>query len=185
MGKRDSGAIQKLFGMIVFVWIVICVYALMQVMQAGYISQYLEDVLTQADLSALLIDPYHYGATGELVFENAQQTKDVFEQVLNKGIGEEEIRTGLGIAGKATVLDFRIYEVQNGQITEMVSSALENWTQRVYTFGEEVLAPDGTKIETASIYAKIAVPVKFLFGIHMTAVREHCVDIVSEEMVYE
>lgn len=185
MEKKDSGAIHKLFSMIVFLWIVICVYVLMQVMQAGYISRHLEDVLTQADLSALLIDPYHYGATGELVFEDAQQVKALFEQVLNKGIGEEQTRAGLGITDKASILDFRIYELQNARITEMLCSASGDWTQKVYAADETVFAPDGTQIKTASVYARIAVPVKFLFGIDMIAVKEHCADIVSEETVYE
>ena len=40
-------------------------------------------------------------------------------------------------------------------------------------------------IQNSSVYAKIAVPIEFLFGVEITAIKEHCVDIVSEEKVYE
>ena len=49
----------------------------------------------------------------------------------------------------------------------------------------EVVAPDGTMIQNSSVYAKIAVPIEFLFGVEITAIKEHCVDIVSEEKIYE
>lgn len=184
MDKKDLGAVQKLFSMIICLWITVCLSVLMQVMKAGYVDWYLQDVLMQANLAALLIDPYHYGTTGELVFEDVRKTKEIFEQVLRQGIGDETDREGLGITQEAELMELRVYEVLKDRTTERIYHASGGWTQKGYESGALVTAPDGTVIENTSIYAKIAVPVRFIFGVEVTAVKEHCVDVVSEETVY-
>lgn len=185
MKKKDDGAVHKLLAMIVLLWAVICWGVLLDVMRAGYVSRYLEDSLTQANLAAILIDPYHYGSTGELAFENVESTRSVFENYLEKGLGSDEMRQKLGITGEVEILDFRIYEVTSLGTTEFVYDAYNHCRQN--RFDKEVVAtaPDGTEIQNSSIYARIAVPIEFLLGVKITAIKEHCVDIVSEEIVYE
>ena len=185
MKKKDRGAIHKLLAMIVLMWAVICWSVLLDVMRAGYVNRYLEDSLTQANLAAILVDPYHYGSTGELVFENVEETKRVFSEFLEKRLGSEETRQKLGITEDAEILDFRVYEVSDGGTTEFVYDAYNHCRQARYDKETVVTAPDGTDIQNSSIYAKIAVPIEFLFGVEVTAIKEHCVDIVSEEIMYE
>lgn len=183
MKKRDEGTIHKLFALLLLLWIIICFQVFMEVMRAGYVSRYLEDCITQANLSALLIDPYHYGSTGELVFENVVKTRNDFSAFLEKGLGSEEARHTMGIYGETEILDFRVYEFGEEGTTEFIFSNESYCTQRLFSPNEEVVAPDGTIIQSSSIYAKIAIPVKFLFGIELVAIKEHCVDVVSEEDV--
>lgn len=185
MKKKDEGAIHKLFAMIILMWAVICWGVLLEVMRAGYVSRYLEDSLTQANLAAILIDPYHYGSTGELVFENVEETKTIFTDFLEKGLGSDETRQILGIVEEPKILDFRVYEVTDIGTTEFVYDAYNHCGQNSFDKEIMVVAPDGTNIQNSSIYAKIAVPIEFLFGVEITAIKEHCVDIVSEENVYE
>ncbi len=185
MRKKDSGAIHKFLAMTVLLWAVICWGVLLDVMRAGYVNRYLEDCLTQANLAAILIDPYHYGSTGELIFQNAENTRTVFEDFLEKGLGDDEIKQRLGIFEEAQILDFRIYEVTSCGTTEFMYDVYNHCSQKQFEKDAVVTAPDGTVIQTSSIYAKIAVPIEFLFGVQITAVKEHCVDIVSEEIMYE
>ena len=185
MKKKDKGAIHKLLAMIILMWAVICWCVLLEVLRAGYVNQYLEDCITQANLAALLIDPYHYGATGELVFENVEETKAVFSEFLGKGLGTEKVRQKLGITGEVQILDFRVYEVTSIGTTEFVYDAVHACSRALYDKAISVAAPDGTDIQNSSVYARIAVPIEFLFGVEIMAVKEHCVDMVSEEMVYE
>ena len=185
MNRKDAGTIHKLFAMIILLWSVICLGVLMNVMRAGYVIRYVEDNITQANLAALLIDPYHYGSTGELVFENVEQTKALFEDVLIESMGSDEEKNALGIGGEVQILDFRIYEVTSKGITEFDYDIYNYCERRLYDKAADVTAPDGTAIYNSSIYAKVAVPIKFLFGLEIMATKEHCVDMVSEEVVYE
>lgn len=185
MKKKDKGAVHKFFAMTVLAWAVICWGVLLEVMRAGYVNRYLEDCLTQANLAAILIDPYHYGSTGELVFEDAESTKAIFLDFLERGLGSEVSRQKLGITKDVEVLDFRIYEVISDSVMELSFDSDNHCMQKWFDKETEVVAPDGTMIQNSSVYAKIAVPIEFLFGVEITAIKEHCVDIVSEEKIYE
>ena len=169
MKKKDEGAIHKLLAMIILMWAVLCWGVLLEVMRAGYVSRYLEDCITQANLAALLIE----------------ETRTVFSEFIGKGLGSEKTRQKLGITGEVQILDFRVYEVTSIGTTEFVYDASRACSQTLYDKAVAVTAPDGTDIQNSSIYARIAVPIEFLFGVEITAVKEHCVDMVSEEIVYE
>lgn len=181
MKQKDEGVIHKLFALILLLWAVVCWGVLLSVMRAGYTNRYLEDCLVQANLAAILVDPYHYGSTGELVFENVDEVKALFEATLNQGLGSSETRQKLGISGDVELIDFRIYEVTTQGTSEFVYDRDGNRGMVRYAAGVTVEAPDGTYIQNSALYARIAVPTEFLFGVEVTAIKEHCVDIVSEE----
>lgn len=185
MKKKDAGTIHKFYSLIVLFWAVMCWSVLLVVTKAGYVARHLEDSLTQANLAAILMDPYYYGSTGELIFADKDQTRQMFEEVLSKALGDEASRQKLGVVEQEQILDFRLYEVTGERIMEFYYNQAGNCTQIQYPVSEIVRAPDGTMIQNSSIYAKIAVPIEFLFGVEITAIKEHCVDIVSEEVVYE
>ena len=181
MKQKDHGVIQKLLALILLFWAAACWSIMLSVMKAGYTSRYLEDCLTQANLAALIVDPYHYGSTGELVFANLDEAKETFEEALEKGLGSNETRQRLGLTGEAELVDFRIYEVTSQGISEFIYDRDNHYSTVLYADGQSVEAPDGTHIQNSAIYARIAVPVEFMFGIEVTAVKEHCVDIICEE----
>ena len=181
MKQKDEGVIHKLFALILLLWTVICWGILLSIMKAGYTGRFLEDCLMQANLSALIVDPYHYGSTGELIFENLEEVKERFENALYKGLGTEEARQKLGISEGVELVDFRIYEVTSQGTGEFIYDCHNNCSTVRYDRGQDVEAPDGTHIQNSAIYARIAVPVNFVFGVEVTAIKEHCVDIVSED----
>lgn len=183
--KKDKGSIHKLFSMLLLWWIVICFCVGLGLTKAGYVNQYLEDVLMQANLSAILIDPYHYGATGELVFADTEYIETVFEKSLTEALGENTNYRKLGIYGPIQILEIRLYEVIEKTILEVAYVGDAKASVLHYEKGETVIAPDGTNIESSAIYVRIAVPLEVVFGIRLTAIKEHCVDVVvSEEGIY-
>ena len=181
MSKKDEGAIHKLFALIAVLWLVICWSAFLQILKAGYVSRYLEDCLTQANLAALLVDPYHYGSTGEMVFEDVEDTRRIFKEVLDAGIGSMDNRKKLGITEAVRIVDFRVYEVTSSGTQEFSFDESGVYRTSQYEDGSRVEAPDGTIIVNSALYARIEVPVEFLFGVQIMAQNEHCVDMVSEE----
>lgn len=180
MKQKDEGVIYKVLALLLLFWVITCWGILLSLMRAGYISRCLEDCLTQANLAALVVDPYHYGSTGELVFENIDTVRAIFEEALYKGLGTEENQNKLGMTGKAQIEDFRVYEVTTQGISEFVFDSDRNFSTKWYDANAVVQAPDGTRIDHSAVYAKIAVPAQFLFGVEVTARKEHCADIVSE-----
>ena len=185
MRQKDKGVIHKLLALILLLWAVICWGILLAIMKAGYTNRFLEDCLTQANLSALIVDPYHYGSTGELIFENLDEVKLIFQDTLNRGLGNQAARQRLGLTGEVELVDFRIYEVTSQGTSEFIYDHSDHCSTVLYDINQEVEAPDGTQIHNSAIYAKIAVPTEILFGVEVTAIKEHCVDIVSEEMKNE
>lgn len=184
MKKKDTGAVNKLLSMMVLMWGVLACFALSGVVRAGYIRSYLEDSLLQANLAAILIDPYHYGKTGELVFQDVEETKAVFTDFLEMRLTQRE-REKLGITQPAEILDFRVYEVTAERTTEFIFAGDLPCEQKQFSKEHVVTAPDGTLIENSAVYAKIAISVECMPGIEITAIKEHCVDMVSEERNYE
>ncbi len=180
MKEKDKGSIHKVLALLVLIWIVLGWCVLLTLMKAGYVGQYIEDCLMQADLAAILADPYHYGSTGELVFEDIGATVSLFEDVLMDSLGNTDTRERLGIGEAVLVQEFRAYEVTEVGITEFVYDSQRQISSQQYDKGATVKAPDGTVIEESSLYARIEVPVAFMFGIERKAVKEHCVDIKSE-----
>ncbi len=182
--QKDKGTIHKLFALILLLWGVVCGGVLWSIIKTGYTNRHLEDCLMQANLAALVVDPYHYGSTGELVFADADEIKGIFEDALNEGLGSAETKKSLGIKG-VDLIEFRIYEVTSDEIREIIFDRYDNCSMVRHVKDVQVEAPDGTSIENSAVYACIAVPTEFLFGVEVTAIKEHCVDIVGEGLKHE
>ena len=110
-----------------------------------------------------------------------ENTKAIFEETLEIGLGSAENRERLGIQEDVKILDFRVYEVTALGVSEFAFDENGGCQIQQFANGTKVEAPDGTPIQNSALYARIEVPVEFLFGMQITAVKEHCVDIVSEE----
>lgn len=179
--KKDAGDIHRLFSLLLIMWISICFGVIFTITKAGYVDQYLEDSLMQANLAAILVDPYQYGCTGNLVFGDVNEIKKIFEESIQTSLTSIQ---ELGIEEAVKVMDFRLYEVTENGVLEMVCTK-DVPESYFYGAGSLVEAPDGTPIVSSAIYAKILVPVTVGFGIRITSIKEHCVDVmVSEENKY-
>ena len=179
MNKKDKGAIHATLALMVLVWISLFWSVLLQLVRAEYTGHFIEDCLMQANLAAMVVDPYHYGREGELVFQDAGETKLLFEGILKESFGAEENLKKLGITEPIVLQEFRVYEVTGNGTTESVFDSQGVLHTCWYDTGTVVKAPDGTVISESALYARIEVPVDFMFGIRVNAVKEHCVDIKS------
>lgn len=179
MGKKDRGAVHKLMAWIIVMWGCICFCLMLTLLKAGYVNRYLVDCLTQANLAALLVDPYHYGSTGELVFADIIENGQIWEETLELALGTEANQKSLGLLEKVEVVELRFYEVTNAGITESVRLQEGSFATRIHDREAAVQAPDGTKITDSALYARIRVPVELGFGMVVVADKEHCVDVAG------
>jgi len=176
----DKGMVHITLSFILLVWLVMVWCVLLNLKKADYAARYIEDCLTQANLAALVVDPYQYGSSGELVFSDVRETKALFENILKNSMDDEETLKKLGITGPAALQEFRVYEVTGTGTAEFIFDSLGFMRTCKYGLTETVTAPDETVIEESALYARIEVPVAFLFGIELKAIKEHCVDIKNE-----
>ena len=114
------------------------------------------------------------------MFENTQDVREIFQEVLSESLGNEETRAKLGIGTEIRIQKLCIYEVTKAGTTEFIFDSRGLLQTKHYDSTVVIKAPDGTVIQNSSLYARIEVPVKFMLGIEIKAIKEHCVDIKSE-----
>lgn len=178
MKRKDRGLMHYAFSMILISWTVLMIFLLVQLLRAERLKAYLEDCMTQAGLSALLIEPYTYGMSGEVVFYQAQEVEQIYLEYLMAALGSSENQERLGIAGEVELAQLIIYEKTADGIRMNERQADGGWVSAVYAVDETVCAPDGTQIVSAAIYAAVRVPVRVWGEITVEIERQHCVDIV-------
>ncbi len=159
-------------------WAVVTILFLVQYLRMERLKSYLEDCMTQAGLAALLIDPYTYGMSGEVVFLDVQETEQIYLEYLQAALGSLENQERLGIAGEIKVVQMTVYEKTAEGILAHEREEDSGWVSVLYGGTEALCAPDGTQIVSAAIYARIRVTVRVWGEVTVEIERQHCVDIV-------
>lgn len=178
MKRKDQGLIHCVFAMVLLSWSVIVILLLIQLQRTERLKAYLEDCMTQAGLSALLIEPYTYGRSGELIFGEEQEVEEIYLEYLKSALGSAQNQERLSIAGEVVLVSLIVYEKTADGILAHERQENGSWFSCLYGEGETVLAPDGTAVVSGSIYACIRVPVRVWKDVTVVIERQHCVDIV-------
>ncbi|MCD7806044.1 MAG: hypothetical protein LUH19_01740 [Lachnospiraceae bacterium] len=178
MKKKDQGLLHYVFALMLISWAITAMLCFVMLLRAQRLKGYLEDCMTQAGLAALLIEPYTYGRSGELIFPDPARVEEVFWQYLQDGLGTEENQAAAGIGGDVTLADFIVYEMTAAGIREYERQEDGTYLETVHPLGETVYAPDGTQVISGTIYSKIRLPVRVWGNRTVEVERQHCVDIV-------
>ena len=178
MKRKDQGLMHYTFSMILISWAVLMIFLLLLLLRAERLKAYLQDCMTQAGLSALLIEPYTYGMSGEVIFADVQEVEQIYLKYLETALGSSENQEKLGIAGEVVLTQLIVYEKTTDGIRMNERQEDGSWLSAVYAASETVCAPDGTQIVSAAIYAAVRVPVLVWGEVTVEIERQHCVDIV-------
>ncbi|MCD8068869.1 MAG: hypothetical protein LUE87_08285 [Lachnospiraceae bacterium] len=178
MKKKDSGLMHYIYALILISWAVTALLCFVMLLRTQHLKKYLEDAMTQAGLAALLIEPYTYGKSGELIFGDPSEVEALYTEYLQEGLGSEENRDAAGIGGDITLASFIIYELTASEIREYERQEDGTWVERTHSLGETVYAPDQTRIVSSTIYSRIRLPVRVWGSVTVEVERQHCVDIV-------
>ncbi|MCD8325509.1 MAG: hypothetical protein LUC90_02155 [Lachnospiraceae bacterium] len=179
MKKKDQGLMHYIFALILISWTVTAMLAFAMLLKAERLKGYLEDSMTQAGLAALLIEPYTYGRSGELIFGEPAQVEAVYREYLQEGLGTEENRAAAGIGGEIELSGFIVYEMTASGIREHVRQEDGTYLETAHSLGETIYAPDGTQIISSAVYSRIRLPVRVWENMTVEIERQHCVDIVK------
>ena len=180
----SSGKIELFTGMFFLVFLIVILFLQLQLMIFFIAGIYMEDALAASNLASAVIDVEEYGKTHKLRIASAENSFRLYQQALKENLGLDEDWNGSNkdlISGAVEILQYTVYNVDNRDIT-------------VYSFGEDglhmwtengglgsVRTPDGTLVESTSVYSRIGFPVKGIMGISVYARKEKSVDIVVNE----
>ena len=173
--KGEAGSIVSLYYVVFFV---IIIDVVMQLYTFRALSTYTEDALAASNLSSAVIDIKEYGTTHNIVIENSDKAYDIFKKALKANMELDESMTGSAMAGSVEIVDFIIYNVKGTDI-EVCSYGQNRYDQTIPGGLGNVEAPNGVKIVSTSIYSRVTFPVDGIMGIHVTAVKDKLVDVVT------
>lgn len=167
--------------MILFMLIII-VYD-MQVDMYTHTSTMVEDSLSSSNLAAAVIDIETYGINHDIIIKSPDDSfvlwKDCFRT--NLGLDDNWYCHNRGaISGKVEVIDYIVYNVRGNDV--YIHRYGQSPGYQVITGGlGSVSAPNGTRIESTSIYSKVTFPIKGAFGVEVLGCKDELVDIVRNE----
>lgn len=187
-GKRENprrsnrkegqiGLVISMFFLLMALVIGIYILYLFSIVQVGSM---VEDSLVASGLACALVDVETLGKTGEIRIESPKQCYDrfIFHLKENLKLDDEGNSSYHALSmGPVTLLDFRIYNVQDTVVTEYVFDGNGNLLRQLDGSLGNMYTPDGKEIQSATVFAKIGFYVK---GIHSSVVygtKKQTVDI--------
>lgn len=180
--KRKSGKIEMITGLYLLVFLVVLLTVQIQMrifMTSGF---YMEDALAASNLASAVIDIREYGMSHVIRIQSPDTAYELYREALKENLQLDdnwENDNKALIYGRVRILKYEVYNVEKGDIT-------------IYSYGEEgenvrfvpggagnVRTPDGTIVESTSVYSKIEFPVRGILGMETQARKHKTVDIIS------
>lgn len=186
--KKDAGTI---FNPVMYLVILILAVQLMMLFveykRVAWVSGAVTDSMTDALLGACTLNEeelYHYGTTDELEVLYPKEKYDIFRNILREELGlsagmQMTDRSPVLLEDKVTIKDFRVYSVEDDDITFYDFDEAGGYTTTVL---EDVAGihsvENGMVIENTTLAAEIEFTVKF-FGVPIKVSKYHMVDVTN------
>lgn len=180
--KKKSAEIEFITGMFLLIMLTVLLVTQLQISLFGTSASFVEDAVAASNLASAVIDIKEYGRTHTITIESPDQAYELYREAIKQNLKLDDNWENSNkdlICGKVEILQYEIYNVKGKDVT-------------IYSFGAEgeaitlvkdglgsVQTPDGTTIESTSIYSRIGFPVKGVFGLEIAAEKQKTVDIIS------
>ena len=178
--KKNKGKMEITVPFFFFILVVMLLAYVMQKYIYLTISNEAEDALAASNLASAIIDIKEYGMTHNIIIADPAEALDIYEDALKYNLNLDEDWKSISnasISGPVEVLEYVVYNVR-GMDVEIHYFGEHTYSQTVVGGKGTVTAPNGQLIESTSVYSKITFPVKGLFNIETTALKDKLVDIV-------
>jgi hypothetical protein len=182
--EKNTGQIE----MLICMWAVF-VIALMMIVSlkiAAFMiaGAYVEDALAASNLASALIDVEEYGKTRVIRIEDTERSFLVYKEALAVNLCLDENARSFQqelLKGEVRLKEYIVYNV-NDDVVEMIKFVETGQTeQKLIGKHGEVYTPDGTLIETTTVYSKVEFGVPGLGGQYIYAEKEKSVDVKNDE----
>lgn len=179
--RKRRGKIDLLTGLYFMILMTALLAVQFQLVIFSNISVFMEDALVASNLASAIVDLREFGTTGIVCIASPDTAYELYRESLRCNLSLDENWNSTNtemIAGEVTIQTYEIYDVIENDVT-------------IYSYGESgshmktipeglgsVKTPDGTLVESTSIYSRISFPVKGIFGVEIEAVKQKTVDII-------
>ena len=179
--KKDKGAVEYSMSLMLVAVSVLMMLFCFRIRSARVEKMYIEDALVSANLAAAVIDTDIYGETEKLIITDELRAYERFQSALKTNLNLDDnfipMNTFL-MENAVKILEFHIYNVDEYSITHIVFD--EYGSKRTEIMGlSGATTPDGTDIESTTIYSKIEFDVKGFLTQRNRLTLEKSVDIVK------
>ena len=179
--KKDKGAVEYSMSLMLIAVSVLMMLFCFRIRSARVEKMYVEDALVSANLAAAVIDTDVYGETEKLIITDELRAYERFQNALKTNLNLDDDYTPRNtflMENAVKVLEFHIYNVDEYTVTHIVFD--EYGSKRTEVMGLSGAAtPDGTDVESTTIYSKIEFDVKGFLTQRNRMTLEKSVDIVK------
>lgn len=145
----------------------------------------MEDALAASNLASAVADIKEYGSTHILQITSAQDAYDIYREALRTNLGLDDNWENAKlewISGKVEVLQYTVYNVRDQDVTIYSFSEQGDFIREEKDGLGSVRTPDGTLVESTSVYSRIGFPVEGILGITVYAEKDNTVDLVAASL---
>ena len=180
--KKKSAEIEFITGMFLLIMLTALLVTQLQVGLFRTSASFVEDALAASNLASAVIDIQEYGRTHTIIIKSPEQAYELYREAVRQNLKLDDNWENSNkdlIYGQVEILQYEVYNVKGKDVTIYSFGAEgEAVTFRKDGVGE-VQTPDGTTVESTSVYSRIGFPVKGVFGVEIAAEKQKTVDIVS------
>lgn len=180
--RQREGKIELATGMYMLFLLIVLLAVQFQLKVFMNVSSYMEDALAASNLASAVIDIREYGTTGVLKIADPDAAYELYREAIRQNLQLDDNWENSNkdlIAGQVKILKYEIYNVEKKDVM-------------IYSFGEKgenvrvvkdglgsVRTPDGTLVESTSVYSEVTFPVTGFFGVEVQTLKAKTVDVVS------
>ena len=179
--KKDKGAIEYSMSIILLMISVLLILFCFRIRSARVEKAYLEDGLASANLAAVVIDTDIYGETEKLIISDTSGAYEHFKKSLKTNLNLDDHympENTFLMENPVEILEFRVYNVDDDMVTCVVYDEYGLRSTESSSLSHTV-APDGTEVESTTIYSKIEFDVKGFLDQRNRLTLENSVDVVK------
>ncbi len=179
---KNKGKVEIATGIFYIAIVIFLFYVLYQTKIYHVVSAYMEDALATSNLASALIDIERYGTTGEIVVKAPEEAFGIYKQALQINLQLDENWDSPNIAlisGPVEIAEYIIYNVKEEGVDIYYFD--DNGKNQKVSLSDAsgIKTPDGTDIESTTIYSRIKFLVNGILGIEVNAEKEKSVDIIN------
>ncbi|WP_343246770.1 hypothetical protein [Diplocloster hominis] len=145
---------------------------------------YAQDGLTASNLAAAVIDLAEFGVSHEILISDEVRAYEEFRTALRENLRLDEHETALEnslLKGQIRIEDFIIYNVENHLIYQTGKKDGVWLAKNCLGIQGDVRTPDGTVIESTTIYSRISFPIRGWRDQDREVTVQKSVDVVTRE----
>lgn len=179
--RKDKGAIEYSMSIILLMISVLLILFCFRIRSARVEKRYLEDALSSANLAAAVIDTDIYGETEKLIISDTLGAYECFKRTLKTNLDLDDDfmpdDTFL-MENPVEILEFHVYNVDEDMVTHVIYDEYGSKSTETLSLSG-LTTPDGTEVESTTIYSKIEFDVKGFLDQRNRLTLENSVDVVK------